>query len=360
MTRAMVTNWASNHAISQGDYAAALALSDQVRAAAAELQNPVLRAIGLDGLAVIHWEQGNIDRAEALFDEELELCTGLGMTWLQCASLYRLAGIQIEKGFLDYAQELAEQALVRLGDDVNIWMQLRVLEVLGRVALERGDLGTAREHLTSALEMASRIEDASGTSEAHVELARLEADRDNGRAARRHLTQALDMCENTGELLIFVRVLEAVVGLRALARPEAVLNLGGAATTLRTRHGVRRLPLEQARYEAALERALTQVRRAAGETALVSGQSLGRVAAAQLARELLDANESDEARAPDVGLAALTRREAEIAALVARGLTNRAIGAELFIAEGTVRAHVEHILAKLELKSRVEVAARLG
>ena len=51
------------------------------------------------------------------------------------------------------------------------------------------------------------------------------------------------------------------------------------------------------------------------------------------------------------------RREREVAALVARGLTNREIARELVITEGTVGVHVEHILAKLELRSRTQVAA---
>jgi len=56
----------------------------------------------------------------------------------------------------------------------------------------------------------------------------------------------------------------------------------------------------------------------------------------------------------------LTRREAEIAALIAGGLTNREIAARLFISSRTVDGHVEQILAKLEFKSRSEVAAWLS
>jgi DNA-binding NarL/FixJ family response regulator len=59
-----------------------------------------------------------------------------------------------------------------------------------------------------------------------------------------------------------------------------------------------------------------------------------------------------------VGLSgALTRRELEVAALVARGLTNRQIAAELVITEGTAANHVKHILARLGVDSRVQVAA---
>ncbi|HEX2515957.1 MAG TPA: LuxR C-terminal-related transcriptional regulator, partial [Chloroflexota bacterium] len=53
----------------------------------------------------------------------------------------------------------------------------------------------------------------------------------------------------------------------------------------------------------------------------------------------------------------LTRRERQVTALVAQGLTNREIARELVITEGTVAVHVEHILAKLQLRSRTQVAA---
>ncbi len=51
----------------------------------------------------------------------------------------------------------------------------------------------------------------------------------------------------------------------------------------------------------------------------------------------------------------LTAREVEIARLIAKGLSNRAIAEKLIIAETTVRAHVSNILSKLHLASRNQV-----
>jgi non-specific serine/threonine protein kinase len=57
------------------------------------------------------------------------------------------------------------------------------------------------------------------------------------------------------------------------------------------------------------------------------------------------------------GATPLTRREREVAILAARGLTNRQIADALVITEKTAEAHVGHILGKLELSSRAQVAA---
>jgi DNA-binding NarL/FixJ family response regulator len=59
------------------------------------------------------------------------------------------------------------------------------------------------------------------------------------------------------------------------------------------------------------------------------------------------------ARSP-TDLAELTERELEVLALIARGLANTEIAAQLFLSEATVRTHVSHILAKLGLRDRVQ------
>jgi DNA-binding NarL/FixJ family response regulator len=53
----------------------------------------------------------------------------------------------------------------------------------------------------------------------------------------------------------------------------------------------------------------------------------------------------------------LSPREAEVAALVAEGLTNRQIAARLVLSERTVESHVQHVLTKLGFGSRSQVAA---
>jgi DNA-binding NarL/FixJ family response regulator len=55
----------------------------------------------------------------------------------------------------------------------------------------------------------------------------------------------------------------------------------------------------------------------------------------------------------------LTRREREVASLVAQGRSNRDIAEHLFLSERTVETHVSRILSKLALTSRTQLAARV-
>jgi two-component system response regulator DevR len=61
--------------------------------------------------------------------------------------------------------------------------------------------------------------------------------------------------------------------------------------------------------------------------------------------------------AEEAGLVALTGREREILELISAGRTNREIGAELFLAEKTVKNYVSNLLSKLGMGHRSEAAA---
>ena len=84
------------------------------------------------------------------------------------------------------------------------------------------------------------------------------------------------------------------------------------------------------------------------------GNYLGAQVASQLLQQL-DAEVKEE-KPPDRGIDPLTEREAEVLALIAKGLSNREIADQLYVSEKTVKTHVANILQKLNVKSRTQAA----
>ncbi|MEV0597529.1 response regulator transcription factor [Nonomuraea cavernae] len=89
---------------------------------------------------------------------------------------------------------------------------------------------------------------------------------------------------------------------------------------------------------------------ARGETVLSPS-----VAGALTHRARTPEQRTPEQRAP--GQRTLSRRELEVLGLIARGATNREVAAKLFITEATVKTHLLHLFAKLEVNDRAAAVA---
>jgi DNA-binding CsgD family transcriptional regulator len=157
-------------------------------------------------------------------------------------------------------------------------------------------------------------------------------------------------------------VLERFVGLAAAERRyERAITLAGAAGAIREQVGVPLPPRGRTR----LDEALSGARRALAETSVTKAWSAGRGMTVEdaigLARSPTSGTRVANGEPGGVGngktQAVLSAREREVAALIARGRSNRAIASELVIAEGTAAIHVAHILNKLGFDSRSQIAA---
>jgi DNA-binding CsgD family transcriptional regulator len=138
--------------------------------------------------------------------------------------------------------------------------------------------------------------------------------------------------------------------------PQQAARLLGAAEALRERQGVAVFPAELPR----LERASAPARGRLSETSFAAAWAAGRALPVEqaIAEALQVADDVTAARVPDPRAPhGLTPREREVLRLVAEGRSNLEIAQSLFLSERTVENHVRHILAKLDLPSRIAAAA---
>ena len=89
---------------------------------------------------------------------------------------------------------------------------------------------------------------------------------------------------------------------------------------------------------------------------LVPRRAGGRTAASRCSRRRSPSRLVSQLRAPGPGRAQ-SDRELEVLALIARGETNRGTAARLFISEATVKTHLLHIYAKLDVNDRAAAVA---
>ena len=164
-----------------------------------------------------------------------------------------------------------------------------------------------------------------------------------------------------------IRALDAFTALAVREdRPERAVRLAAAAATCRELANL--APAAPARTQRVLDAAAAaglvehDVRRlwtAGSQLTSAAAVALALAeppppAGVQAAREAGGRAAAEAAGAPPAGL---TPREREIVALIARGYSNKAIAAELYISPATAARHVANILAKLGFSSRSQIAA---
>jgi DNA-binding NarL/FixJ family response regulator len=263
------------------------------------------RAYPLVRLADLRVRQGRYEEAERLME---------GVEWHPTARR-AAAAIALARGELVLAQDLVRLCLEG-GDPADIAC-VPVLELLVEIQLAGGDVPAATQTLERLAALAAGCSDERVGALAELAAGRVRAAERDERAPA-HLKRAL----------------ERLAGLD--------------------------LPLEAARAQLALAAALAADAPAAAAAearmALTALERLGAArdvdAASGLLRRLGVAG-----RAFPRGSGELTKRETEVLALVAEGLSNAQIAERLVISRRTAEHHVASILSKLGLRSRAEAAA---
>ncbi len=178
---------------------------------------------------------------------------------------------------------------------------------------------------------------------------------DNPGASEPALAEALRIARQIDDRVSLVYLLGAMACQAALSgRASLAARLLGASDTARTTTGIILLPFFAMRLPATEELAVAILGAPRFEAEVTAGRQLTRAAAIKLALgEPADAGPA----AHDVRDASpLSAREAEIARLIANGLTNKQIASRLILSERTVDSHVRNMLNKLGSGSRAQIA----
>jgi predicted ATPase/DNA-binding CsgD family transcriptional regulator len=255
-----------------------------------------------------------------------------------------LSGSAAARGDLERGLELFE----RLGDRYGISASLIRL---GHLAILQGRrLEEARVMLEWGLQLASEVGDRWGPGAASLYLGVLAGRDGQPEVAEARLRRSLEIFLLLGEVVMVSAALIEYAAVIVWRDPRRGARLVGAAVAIRRRLGGRLPPIAMGVIE---------------RTQLAACDSLGPHVAereAEAGGRLSIEEAVAEALAPgspngDPAAPGLSRREAEVASLVAQGLTNRQIAELLRLSERTVENHASHILNKLGLRNRSEVTA---
>ena len=241
------------------------------------------------------------------------------------------------------------------------WGVARALLGLGDLARLRAHPGEAHSRYVEALPILQEVGARPEIARCLAGLGRVAMDLGATGEARQYLAGSLQLSHATGARIGVARGLEAFAALAIHEhRPELAVQLIAAASALRETAGLPPLPGARA------ERYLAPARRL-GDAAVARLWARGLALSSEDAVALaLVSSEEEQPRALSVVQtyevaaappSSLTRREQQIAALIAAGHSNKDIAAELSISPTTAARHVANILAKLGFRSRTQIAA---
>jgi predicted ATPase/DNA-binding NarL/FixJ family response regulator len=317
-------------------------------------------AAGLNLLSEIAVHTARPDEAETFSREATEIAEAADDGWNVGWALGIRAASAAIRGNTREAAELAGASVEVMRSIDQQWGVARAQLGLGDLARRRGDLDGAQRLYADALGSLREIGARPEIARCLSGLGRVALDLGDVEAARDHLAESLRLCRDIGTHIGMARGLESCAALAAReGDAERAVMLAAASAGLRATSGLPPLP------GARPDRYLATVRRLdEGAAALLwaRGLALSPEAAIDLAieRALRAPRRHSGPAITSTSPGGLTPRELEIAALIASGLSNKAIAAELVISPATVARHVANIMSKLDFRSRAQIAALIA
>lgn len=279
------------------------------------------------------------------------------------AGVLALQGLVVaQQGDLSCAAVHAEQSVAlcrELGDRSGT---ARSLNVLGIIIDRQGDHGRAEALLTEALAIHRDLGNLRGMAFSLGRLAMVGLRQRDYACATALLRESVALRWELGDYAGTAADLEKLACVAvALEAPARAARLCGTASAIRGTTGIPVLPLDRADVESMVNAS----RIALGDAAFAADYDVGwSLSLEESLQQALAEGESIPAahveRSDPVAEfppGDLTRREFEVAILVADGLTNREIAEKLTISARTVDTHVTHILRKQEFGCRSQIAA---
>ncbi len=310
------------------------------------------RVKALTGAASLAIDQG--DRAEArdLLGEAIQLSQQLGYRRGEATALVYLGRSLIAGGYPAEAGPYVDRALQLLHQEDDPTAVAIALLYAGLAAHFTGQFEEACARYGRSVDLCRAAGFRSVGARSLQQLGRSRLELGDIRGARSALQEALPTCLELGDRWVIPIVMGGFAGVAArTGRPRRALRLAGVAHGL-CEAGQFSMPVP---VEAELERWLAPARNQLGSVAaqvMAEGRrmSLAEAVSYALGDEPEEAWRSRPRRT-------LTRRELEVAALVAQGRTNRGIAGQLHLSVRTVDTHVDHVLTKLGFNNRAQLVA---
>ena len=315
----------------------------------------------LEALGLVAIDRGDTARGSSLFERALAVAKKSGNTAVIPSILIGLAVISSESNDFERAQRLWVEALTFAREQGNAFAAASALMLLGYAELAQGNRGRATTLLREALVLYRELDVKINVARCLRGLGIAATSQGDPRRAESLLEKSLETFRRLGSKVDVAEDLDALAGTAgALGEDLRAARLWGAADRIRKACDAPWGLADRLLYEPLLVATRSRLDKEAWESACAEGSAMDLEQAVEYVLR------NDEPPAPERPASAgpppptLTRREREVAALVAQGLTNRRIAGTLFVSKRTVDHHVASILKKLDVRSREQVASRLG